>query len=149
MKAKQSVICPIGRISAVEEHSFLAGSGVKVSWNVLGDKRKTVRICKDCARWNMHEGTIDAWNQGVARHGEEQELEWLNSIRWIVRATSLVQDGWNDDGTPKWIHKYPELHQQLKEIREAEDRRLEERHEEIMRVVNPKAFTNNNQGEKQ
>ena len=44
----RAVRCPVGDIAGVP-HTFRAGSGVVVSWDILGDSRGRVEVCGRCA----------------------------------------------------------------------------------------------------
>lgn len=42
------VECPAGAISGVP-HAFTPGTGVRVPWDILGDPRGSVVVCRECA----------------------------------------------------------------------------------------------------
>lgn len=39
--------CPVGELVG-EPHEFVGGTGSIVEWDVLGDPRSTVEVCRGC-----------------------------------------------------------------------------------------------------
>jgi hypothetical protein len=46
--AAQLVPCPAGEMGGASRHTFVKGSGVVVSWSVMGDIRDMVEVCPAC-----------------------------------------------------------------------------------------------------
>lgn len=44
---RSAVACPVSEVAG-PVHLFVPGSGVVVSWSVMGDTRQTVEVCADC-----------------------------------------------------------------------------------------------------
>lgn len=42
------VVCPVSDIAG-PVHTFTAGTGVVIPWDVMGDARETVTVCRECA----------------------------------------------------------------------------------------------------